>query len=54
MSNHICEKELFQVYAEHLKQLDEKVGCVQRFKEISRDNSRVVYEYDQSLVRKYI
>jgi hypothetical protein len=51
VSNHICEKELYQVYAEHLKELDGKVSGVQKLNAISRDNTRVVYEYDQSLVR---
>jgi hypothetical protein len=51
MSNHICEKELYQVYAVHLKQLEERVNKLEYLQSKSAENSRLIYEYQQSLVR---
>ena len=53
MSNHICEKELYHVYAEHLKQLEDRVSKTNLLKSKSAEGSRLIYEYQQSLVRNY-
>lgn len=50
MSNHICEKELYQVYAQHVKQLEERIDKIDYFQANSLGNSRLIYEYKQNLV----
>jgi hypothetical protein len=51
MSNHICEKELYQVYAQHVKQLEERINKIDYFQTKSLGNSRLIYEYTQNLVK---
>jgi hypothetical protein len=51
MSNHICEKELYQVYAQHVKQLEERINNIDYFQAKSLGNSRLIYEYTQNLVK---
>lgn len=50
LSNHICEGDLYKVYAEHLKQLEEKAHNIDYLVEKSNPNSQLLYEYRSNFV----